>query len=107
IVGFGYSHGLWLAVFFLACAGATDAVSAIYRFVIWNETIPNDRRGKLAGLEMMSYLTGPLLGNMRAGWMAEAGGTGFSVAAGGMICTAGVVACAFLLPAFWKYRSET
>jgi MFS family permease len=106
IVGFGLSPSLWLAVFFLACAGAADAVSAIYRFVIWSETIPNDKRGKLAGLEMMSYLTGPLLGNMRAGWMAEAGGLGFSVAAGGMICSAGVVACAFWLPAFWQYRSE-
>jgi MFS family permease len=107
IIGFGLSPYLWIAVFFLACAGAADAVSAIYRFVIWNETIPNNMRGKLAGLEMMSYLTGPLLGNMRAGWMAEAGGLGFSIAAGGMICTAGVVACAFILPQFWNYRSET
>lgn len=105
IVGFGLSPSLWLAVFFLACAGAADAVSAIFRFVIWNETIPNERRGKLAGLEMISYMTGPLLGNMRAGWMAEAGGTAFSVAAGGVVCTAGVLACIVLLPAFWKYRS--
>lgn len=105
IIGFGFSGNLWLAVFFLACAGAADAVSAIFRFVIWNETIPNKMRGKLAGIEMISYLTGPLLGNMRAGWMAEAGGTAFSIAAGGMVCTAGVVACAFLLPAFWNYRS--
>jgi MFS family permease len=74
--------------------------------VIWNETIPNDRRGKLAGLEMMSYLSGPLLGNMRAGWMAEVMGLGPSIAAGGLICTAGVVACGFLLPTFWAYRSQ-
>lgn len=105
IVGFGYSGNLWLAVFFLACAGAADAVSAIFRFVIWNETIPNKIRGKLAGIEMISYMTGPLLGNMRAGWMAEAGGTALSITVGGFVCTAGVVACAFLLPAFWNYRS--
>lgn len=105
IVGFGLSKGLWLAVFFLACAGAADAVSAIFRFVIWNETIPNKMRGKLAGIEMISYLTGPLLGNMRAGWMAEAGGTAFSIAAGGVVCTLGVVASVFFLPAFWRYRS--
>lgn len=105
IIGFGFSGDLWLAAFFLACAGAADAVSAIFRFVIWNETIPNERRGKLAGLEMISYMTGPLLGNMRAGWMAEAGGTAFSIAAGGVVCTVGVVACAFILPAFWRYRS--
>lgn len=105
IVGFGLSKGLWVAAFFLACAGAADAVSAIFRFVIWNETIPNNMRGKLAGLEMISYLTGPLLGNMRAGWMAEAGGLALSITAGGLVCTAGVVACALLLPAFWSYRS--
>lgn len=105
IIGFGLAHSLWLAVFFLACAGAADGVSAIFRFVIWSETIPNERRGKLAGLEMISYMTGPLLGNMRAGWMAEVGGTGFSVVAGGLVCTVGVVACASLLPAFWRYRS--
>ncbi|HEY8278320.1 MAG TPA: MFS transporter, partial [Bdellovibrionota bacterium] len=39
IVGLGFSHSLWLAAFFLACAGAADGVSVIFRFVIWNETI--------------------------------------------------------------------
>lgn len=105
IIAFGMAHSLWLAVFFLACAGAADGVSAIFRFVIWNETIPNERRGKLAGLEMISYMTGPLLGNMRAGWMAQAMGTSRSVAVGGLICTVGVGLCVLLLPAFWKYRS--
>jgi MFS family permease len=106
IIGFGLVHSLWTAFACLVFAGAADGVSVIYRFVIWNETIPNDRRGKLAGLEMMSYLSGPLLGNMRAGWMAEVMGLGPSIAAGGLICTAGVVACGFLLPTFWAYRSQ-
>jgi len=107
ITFFGLAPSLWPAFAMLVCAGAADGVSAIYRFVIWNETIPNERRGKLAGLEMISYLTGPLLGNMRAGWMAEAMGLGPSVALGGAICTLGVVACGFLLPAFWRYRSAS
>lgn len=106
IVCLGFANGLWPAFFFLVCAGAADGVSAIYRFVIWNETIPNDRRGKLAGLEMISYLTGPLLGNMRAGWMAQTMGLGLSVTVGGALCTIGVVACGFLLPQFWLYRAE-
>jgi MFS family permease len=106
IVGFGLAPSLWTAFGCLVLAGAADGVSAIYRFVIWNETIPNDRRGKLAGLEMISYLTGPLLGNMRAGWMAGAMGLGASIAWGGMICTAGVVLAGFLLPSFWHYRSK-
>jgi MFS family permease len=104
IIGLGLSHSLWLAVFCLACAGAADSVSAIFRFIIWNETIPNEKRGKLAGLEMISYMSGPLLGNMRAGWMAGVGGVPFSVAGGGLLCVVGVAACGFALPAFWKYR---
>ncbi|RZA07428.1 MAG: MFS transporter, partial [Proteobacteria bacterium] len=74
MIGVGLSSSLWMAAFFLALAGAADSVSGIFRGVIWNQTIPNEKRGKLAGLEMISYMTGPLLGNMRAGWMAGLGG---------------------------------
>ena len=106
IVGLGLSHSLAQALFFLAWAGATDSVSAIYRMVIWNETIPNDRRGKLAGLEMISYLIGPLLGNLRAGWMAGVAGISISIWMGGLICTFGVGICGLLLPEFWRYRAR-
>ena len=56
----------------LALAGAADMVSGVFRMTIWNETIPTHLRGRLAGVEMISYMTGPLLGNARAGWMAVA-----------------------------------
>jgi hypothetical protein len=49
-------------------------VSGVFRGTIWNETIPNTLRGRLAGIEMISYLTGPLIGNARAGFMADAWG---------------------------------
>jgi hypothetical protein len=49
-------------------------VSGVFRGTIWNETIPNTLRGRLAGIEMISDLTGPLLANARAGFMADAGG---------------------------------
>ena len=106
MIGVGLSHTLWLAVFFLALAGAADSVSGIFRSVIWNETIPNDRRGKLAGLEMISYMSGPLLGNMRAGWMAGFGGLAFSISVGGALCAVAVVACGFALPSFWNYQKK-
>ena len=106
IIGMGLAPNLWLAVAFLALAGAADSVSGIFRSIIWNETIPNEKRGKLAGMEMISYMSGPLMGNMRAGWMAGFGGVAFSVAAGGALCVAGVAACGFALPAFWRYRGK-
>ncbi len=34
---------------------------------LWNETIPPELRGRMAGIEQLSYMTGPLLGNVRAG----------------------------------------
>jgi MFS family permease len=106
MIGVGLSDNLWLAAFFLALAGAADSVSGIFRGVIWNQTIPNERRGKLAGLEMISYMTGPLLGNMRAGWMAGLGGLTFSVAGGGILCVGGVIASGIALPKFWGYQKE-
>jgi hypothetical protein len=56
------------------------------------------------GVEMISYMTGPLLGNARAGWMASLRSLRFSIVAGGVICCAGVLLCIPLLPAFWRYR---
>ena len=73
IVGFGFSLQLSGALACLVLAGAADAVSGLFRMTIWNETIPTELRGRLAGVEMISYLSGPLLGNARAGWVAPPG----------------------------------
>jgi hypothetical protein len=104
IVGFGFSRSLLVAFVCLAAAGAADAVSGLFRMTIWNETIPGDLRGRLAGVEMISYLSGPLLGNARAGWVASLTSNAMSVVSGGIICVAGVLLCVPLLPAFWMYR---
>jgi MFS family permease len=104
IVTLGHASSLAGAVVCLAAAGAADMVSAIFRMTIWNETIPTHLRGRLAGVEMISYMTGPLLGNARAGWMASLRSVHFSIVTGGWVCIAGVLACIPLLPAFWRYR---
>ena len=107
IVALGHAGNFPLALGCLALAGAADAVSGLFRMTIWNETIPTHLRGRLAGVEMISYMTGPLLGNARAGWMASARSTTFSIVAGGWICLAAVLLCIPLLPAFWRYRPDT
>jgi hypothetical protein len=61
----------------------------------------------MAGIEMISYMSGPLIGNARAGWVATLSSTRISVVSGGVLCVVGVVLCGFLLPAFWRYRSAT
>src|SRR5262245_46646905 len=104
IVGLGFASGYFAALFCLALAGAGDNVSAIFRGTIWNETIPGDLRGRLAGVEMISYLSGPLLGNVRAGWVASLSSNELSIVSGGVICIIGILLCIPLLPKFWHYR---
>ncbi|MEQ1806442.1 MAG: MFS transporter [Burkholderiaceae bacterium] len=105
IVALGFAPSLALGLVCLAVAGAADMVSGVFRGTIWNETIPNALRGRLAGIEMISYLTGPLIGNARAGFMADAWGVSAAIWMGGLVCLAGVVATGLALPRFWAYRS--
>lgn len=103
IIVFGLVSSLWLALFFLALAGAADAVSGVFRMTIWNQTIPDHMRGRLAGIEMISYLTGPYLGNAEAGLVAARFGLGFSVVSGGVMCVLGSGVLALMLPKFISY----
>jgi MFS family permease len=106
IVAFGLSDRFPLALAFLALAGAADGVSGLFRMTIWNQTIPDDLRGRLASIEIVSYTSGPLLGHAEAGAAAALGGVRFSVVSGGALCVAGVVACALLLPRFLAYDAR-
>ena len=100
----GRAASLPVALACLALAGAADMVSGLFRMTIWNETIPSTLRGRMAGIEQISYMSGPLLGNARAGFAAERFGLARSITAGGLLGLVGVVACVPLLPAFWRYR---
>lgn len=106
IVALGFAPSLMLGLVCLAVAGAADMVSGVFRGTIWNQTIPNTLRGRLAGIEMISYLTGPLLGNARAGFMADAWSVSAAIWIGGVICLLSVIATGFALPRFWAYRGE-
>jgi MFS family permease len=103
IVGFGWTRNLWLALFFLALAGAADNVSGLFRMTMWNQTIPDHLRGRMASIEMISYMTGPYLGNAEAGLVAAAFGLRASVVSGGVLCVLGAGLLALLLPRFITY----
>ena len=47
ITGMGLAPSLFPALVCLAAAGAADAVSGIFRSMIWNQTIPDALRGRL------------------------------------------------------------
>ena len=103
IAGFGFAETLWPALACLALAGAADAISGIFRMTMWNQTIPDALRGRLASIEMVSYSSGPLLGHVEAGAVAAAFGVRASVVSGGILCVVAVIACGFWLPQFVRY----
>ncbi|MET8988972.1 MFS transporter [Nonomuraea wenchangensis] len=98
---------IWIVVVCMALAGAADMVSGIFRSTMWNQTIPSELRGRLAGIELLSYASGPMLGNARASLMANLGGVRFSLGAGGLLCVGAVLALAAVLPSFRRYDART
>ena len=106
-MAFGFCDALVPSLAFLALAGMADALSGMFRMTIWNQTIPDSLRGRLASIEMVSYMSGPLLGHAEAGAAAALGGVRFSVVSGGVLCVVGVLVCAFTLPRFVGYDART
>jgi MFS family permease len=107
IAAAGLSHSLLLVLLFLTIAGASDMVSALFRGNIWNQTIPDNFRGRLAGIELLSYSVGPLAGQLRAASMAAATTLSISVTSGGLMCVVVVALLAIFLPKMWKYDVQT
>jgi MFS family permease len=105
IIGFGFAPSLWLAFIALVGAGAADMISGIFRGTMWNQTIPDSMRGRLAGIEMISYTSGPALGNVESGVVGALAGVRASVVSGGVLCVAGTAVLCAVLPRFWAYRS--
>jgi MFS family permease len=103
----GVSNNLFLILLFLILAGASDMVSALFRSTLWNQSIPDEFRGRLAGVELISYSVGPLGGQTRAGFTAERTSLRTSVVSGGLLCIGFVTLFTALLPEFRKYDSKS
>jgi MFS family permease len=103
----GLAGSIWLALALLAVAGAADMTSGIFRGTVWHQTIPDDRRGRLAGIELLSYSIGPLGGQARSGLVADLTSVRTSIVSGGVLCVVGVAATAVWLRDFWGYDART
>ena len=103
----GIWNSLILVLIFLTLAGASDMVSALFRSIMWNQTIPDNLRGRLAGIELLSYSIGPLAGQMRAASMAAVTSLSFSITSGGIICVIVVALLACFMPKFRRYDAKT
>ncbi|MFE6844086.1 MFS transporter [Streptomyces sp. NPDC057686] len=107
IAGAGWFADVWVVLACLAVAGAGDMLSGLGRATIWNQTIPEELRGRLAGIEVLSYSVGPQLGQVRAGSVAGWTGTRPAFWSGGLMCVAAVAALSVLLPKLVTYDADT
>ena len=103
----GTVNSLPLVLLFLTLAGASDMVSALFRAAIWNQSIPDHLRGRMAGIELLSYSVGPLAGQTRAGGMAALTSLRTSVISGGLLCIGFVALISSAIPSFRRYDVRT
>jgi MFS family permease len=106
MIFFGLAQNLYLALFCLALAGAFDMISGVFRMTIWSQTIPHYLRGRLAGLEMISYTSGPKLGDAEAGIVATLFSVRTSIVSGGILCVVGTAIISALIPQFIRYHGS-
>jgi MFS family permease len=107
ITAFGLmTHLFWLALVFLAIAGAADMFSAIFRSTILQLAVPDRLRGRLSGIHFMVVSSGPRLGDFEAGSVAALAGSEFSIVSGGLAALIGTIAIAFAIPAFARYDAH-
>src|SRR5262249_8951018 len=59
IIGFGFARTLWLALVCLAVAGGADIGSGLFCMTIWNQTISDHLRGRVAGIVIVMLTTRP------------------------------------------------
>jgi len=104
MIFFGLAQNLYLALVYLALAGGFDMISAVFRMTIWSQTIPHYLRGRLAGLEMISYTSGPKLGDAEAGIVATLFSVRASIISGGILCVVGTAIISLLIPEFIRYH---
>jgi MFS family permease len=107
IAAAGVVGDVWLVLLFLTVAGGCDMVSGIFRGAMWNQTIPDELRGRLAGIELLSYSVGPTVGQVRAGGFAAWWGVRASVWSGGLLCAGAVGLLALCLPKLMTYDVRT
>jgi MFS family permease len=106
IIAFGLAPDIGVALGCLLAAGAADMMSGIFRDVLWNQSIPDSMRGRMAGVELLSYGVGPSAGQLRAGGVAALAGTRFSLWSGGLGCVAAVGVVCLVLPGFTGYDAR-
>jgi hypothetical protein len=89
----------------LAVAGWADIISAVFRGTILLQVTPDPLLGRVNALNLMVVAGGPRLGDVEAGFVAQAFGAGPSMVIGGLACLAGTAVVGTRFRALRDYTS--
>lgn len=115
VAGLGWAVGLasfaainviWIAIPFLAVAGAADAISVIARGTIVQHVTPDAYRGRVNALDFVVGAGGPQVGNIRAGLVAAVTSGSESMIIGGIAAGVGTLLIAVFTPSLRRYRFD-
>ena len=90
----------------LAIAGAGDLVSGLFRSAILLTAIEDRYRGRVDGVAMAVWATGPSLGEVESGVVASVTSVPFSIVSGGILTIVGVGLLRWFAPGFWRYDAR-
>ncbi len=99
----GFIPFFWMLFIGFFLAGIFDSYSGIFRMTMWNKSIPELYRGRIASFSMLSYTSGPLLGNTLMGFLGDSVGLHQALALGGSVSLVAIGLVVFLVPQFRKY----
>lgn len=102
----GMVRSIWWVLAFLVVAGAADMMSGLFRSLIWDLTIPDNLRGRMAGLELLSYGVGPQVGQVRSTLTARWTSIQGSLLIGGAVCVGSMGMIRSALPTLWNFDSR-
>jgi MFS family permease len=90
LVLFGLATSLWLALTFLALAGAADTVAVVSRGTVVQLFTPDPLLGRVAAAEQIVGSAGPDIGNVRGGLIAGITSGTAALISGGLLCVVAV-----------------
>jgi hypothetical protein len=95
---------LWVALVFLAVAGAADGFRRLSQYHPTNDGAGRPARGRLAAFNIFVVVGGPRPGDFEAGVVATMFTAQASVVSGGLLCVLGVGVIAALVRRFAQWR---
>ena len=96
---FGLStFSFWLALAFLAIAGAADVLSAVFRSTIVQLETPDELRGRVSSIHILTVSSGPRIGDIEAAAVASIVGAQASIVSGGILCLIGILGVVKVFP---------